>query len=389
MQKIGILVISTTIITILITGTLFVLSRIHGEQINSEDNTDDNSNRKNNDNGLIINKPINQLTQGAWIPNWGVRSGYESLRRNKEKFDNISPVLYTPNKDGTLKNLEQSGHKELLDFLRNNNITIIPSINLTDTSAADTLSQILNNNVSLQTHIDSIVAEVVNKNFDGIDIDYESIYLDDKNKFLDFLKNLAEVLDTKDKFLSVTVLAKWGDDIQYTFAPQTHAVEDYREISEIVDELRIMAYDYTFRNSSIPGPLAPISWVEEIARYAVKNADRNKVILAARLYAYDWQYDPANFVKMLPIDEYKPTDNPTTKAYTYEEVLQIKQKFTGQDEYDTDIDENIFKYKDGENYRIIFYPDTRSINAHKNIAAKYGLKGVMYWRLGGDNGIDF
>lgn len=335
---------------------------------------------------IIFNEEIESLSQGGWIPEWDVANGIESITNNPDSFKSISPFLYAAEKDGGLENLEKQNHNELFEVARENNILIIPSVIMFD---VEILSSILNNEEYLEKHIQLITDKVVENDFDGIDLDYESIYEADGEKFFFMLEELKSRLSREDKLFSVTVLAKWDDNIDYPSFPQTRRVQDYTRISEIADELRIMAYDYTFQGSSRPGAIAPASWVEEVAIYSAIKANREKVFLGIPLYAYEWEYNPEDFKNVRPIDENEILSGTTARSFGYEGVLSILEKYEGENYYDTEIEENIFKYqKDSKDY-VVFYHDTRSVNFRKSIAAKYGFAGVYYWRLGGENGIDF
>lgn len=327
-----------------------------------------------------------EITQSAWVPEWGNQRGFDSVVRNKDKFNDINPVMYNVNNDGTLKNIRKEGSERLLQFLRGNGTLIIPSIQIFD---AEILKSVLNNKDYYNNHISGILNEVDKYKYDGIDIDYESTYLDDKALFFSFLTDLSAEFKKRDKHLVATLLPKWGDNINYTAFPQTRKVQDYERIGKIVDEVRIMLYDYTYQASKYPGAIAPKEWVEDVAAYTATKIDPHKVVLAGRLYAYDWIYDEKTFLPVRPLEDLV-SSNVRAKAYTYEDVVAIKNKYpNGKDEYNEKVGENIFIYNDGTNDRVIFYPDTKSIDLLKEITKKHGFKGVAYWRLGGDKGLNF
>lgn len=56
---------------------------------------------------------------------------------------------------------------------------------------AEVLTQILNSNTNFSRHINQIIDQVAINDFDGIDIDYEMIYLSDKDRFLTFVDELS------------------------------------------------------------------------------------------------------------------------------------------------------------------------------------------------------
>ena len=209
----------------------------------------------------------------AWIPEWGMTEGLTTLTNNPKLYTSVSPVWFWPSADGTLRTLQSFNNQELITFCRNNGITIIPSIQI-ENDDVEVVSSILNE--SVDQHIDSIVNVVVQNGYDGIDLDYEITYLKDKDALISFLTNLRDRLHEHGKILSFTVLPQWGDNITYGYRPETHVAQDWKQIGEIVDEFRIMSYDYRTRGNAIPGPIAPQSWYLAILRYAQANVSNEK-----------------------------------------------------------------------------------------------------------------
>lgn len=321
-----------------------------------------------------------ELTIGAWIPEWGNKVALDSLDMKADSLYDLSPVFYSANPDGTLKDLKKEGSQEIIDIAFDKKIRLTPTIALFD---AEILKGVLSSDTTIKTHIASIVAEVLKYDFDGIDLDYESTFASDKAEFFDMLEGLADELHKHDKILIFTALPQWGEKEYFSF-PQTRYVQDYERIGKIVDELRLMAYDYTFMGSEFAGAIAPRGWVEEIAKYAASKVDPKKLVLGGRLYGYEWDYDPETFKPLRPIYELPVAEKSTGKAYVYFEVLELKKKFSGKEMFNHEIGENIFIYNDGEKERVLIYPDSKSLEIHKEIAKKYDFKGVFYWRLGGD-----
>jgi spore germination protein YaaH len=201
-----------------------------------------------------VNKSTNQqnkLKTIGWIADWGMNNAVQEFERKAKQFDSISPFLFVPNEDGSLKNLQTRLTDRLRNIANQNNVEFIATIPLFD---ADVLSKILNNEESFKRHVDSIIEVLKKYNFDGIDLDYESTYLADKRLFFDFVEELSKKIKSIGKKFSFTVIAKWGDQIQYNSLPQTRKVQDYKRIADLVDEFRIMTYEFTPRMSRYEGP---------------------------------------------------------------------------------------------------------------------------------------
>lgn len=147
------------------------------------------------------------LTYSAWIPDWSSDSGLESLKKHGDNFNDISPVWYEVEEGGILVKKTPINADSLIEFAREEGIEIIPSIALFD---HEIFSNFLNDDELLQKHIDQIILELDEKNYDGIDIDYESTQLDDKEQYFGFLNKLSKEIHRRDKKLVVSVIPKWG-----------------------------------------------------------------------------------------------------------------------------------------------------------------------------------
>lgn len=314
------------------------------------------------------------LLQGAWIPDWGLGDGITSLYEQSTQYDSISPVWYEINADGTLKNKRNSRANELQLFATKNRIKIIPSIASFDW---ETIHSILSNNQYTTTHINAIINETVNNSYAGIDLDYESTQLVDKDAYINFIKELYSALKNKGKTLSITVLAQWGDNVSYNSLKETREVQDWAILSQYADEIRIMGYDYTSPSNPQPGPIGPLYWAESIIRYAVTKIPRDKIWYGVNLYGYEWTMTkPAE-------EQYDFIADSNAVAFTYDGIKPLLSQETTQSTYDKIAGEGIAKYDCYSTKVCISYFTTKeSITNRLELGKKYGIKGLYYWRLG-------
>jgi spore germination protein len=218
--------------------------------------------------------------------------------------------------------------------------------------------------------------------------------LSDKDQYFIFLEKLSTQLHKNNKILSVTVLAKWGDNVRYSYRPETRQVQDWSLISKFADEVRIMAYDYTYSGDRYPGPIGPTGWIITVLEYAGEKMPPEKTVLGIHLYAYEW-YQNATIGEELELktdSSMNINTNPNTaRAYTYNTVLNIIQNNSG--ESSTFEGENIFFYtrkndKTGilEN-RALVYIGPDGVKERMLLAQRFNLKGVVFWRLGDEGSI--
>lgn len=341
-------------------------------------------------------KSVSDLFVTGWIPDWDIPDGLASIRAHVNNFDGISPVYWWVNSDGTLQTTSYTNNVSLNTFANQNNIELIPTITLFD---ADILSDILNNRTYFETHIDEIVNAVVRNRYIGIDIDYESIYLEDKELFFDFLEELSLELAREEKKLVFSVLPKWGDDVVYATLPQTRKSQDYKRIANLVDEFRIMSYEYSSRNSLQIGPIAPLAWMEDTIRYAIlQGVPREKIVLGIHTYFYDHSERPlATQISYYPFYNPGGSDDIDEALGNYNQVIDELIAGTLNDSYsrltvtfNREWGEAIGTYESEEaGIRTVVFPNQESIDLRKQLAADYGLKGVAYWRVGDEGSLNY
>jgi len=328
--------------------------------------------------------PKHLLTYAGWIPYWGSNDGLESTKAHKSILDTISPVWYEVNANGSLLKRFPGNKTELSNFVKANNIALIPTISLFD---HELFTVILQNPMNLERHITEIISEVNNNNYAGIDIDYESTKLADKEQYFLLLSRLSGQLHQKGKKLIVTVIAKWGDDIVYPSLPETRQVQDWTRIGSLADEVRIMAYDYTYAKSYFPGPIAPVIWIQDVLEYALTKLPPEKIILGIHMYSYEWSLNNSQNQLDFIIDYLANSQSDkSARSFDYQTVKSILQDNTGQNS--TYQGENIFRYEKAINgkqeKRVLVYITPEGIKQRIDLAKTFKIKGVVFWRLGND-----
>ncbi len=343
------------------------------------------SNTENNEETI----PESELTVAAWIPYWDYNRGLQTLQNNQDKFSSISPVIYEPLENGDLKQLRGESYKNIQAFSQTNNIQFIPSIALFD---HEVLSKILRDENNLNNHIYSIIQEIRNNRFDGVDLDYESTKLDDKEQYNRFITTLSSEIDTLEATenrkitLSITVLAQWGPIDIYPSLRETRQVQDWKFISPYADEIRIMAYDFFNQYSSQPGPIAPTFWIESILNKAIAEIPKEKIVLGVHTYSYNWAAQDIE----LDLNSILATESTLqADAYTFDQVQEVLDRYPHTILNNPLWGEKYVKYQREAKDRILVYTDAETIRIRRDIAKRYGIKGVSYWRLGGDTLLEY
>ena len=325
------------------------------------------SKEKKQANSTVISKSFNCLTikTGGWVPYWAYSNSINSL--SSQNFNIVSPVVFQLNKEGKLfmprKSQIETFYKQVPKTTQ-----IYPTLS---TFEADWLHKMLSEN---QTEtIKQLVYHVEQYNLAGIDIDIESIYIDDQEEYFRFLEDLANQLHKTNRKLSITVIPKWGENINYDTLPETRRSQNYAKIGEIADSVRIMAYDYTSPQDKTPGPIAPLPWVNDVVSYAIKYIPEDKLWLGISTYGYEW-------VK-------RPNGNITVGAYQLGQITEIIKDPTVTTTFDQQSGESIATYSCLKDSKcVMYFTTTEHIKKRIDIAKKYCLAGVFFWSIDGKEG---
>ncbi len=286
-----------------------------------------------------------------WVTNHA--NSYQSLLQNRDNIDMTAPFWYTLNPNGNIQS-RYGGHQyEVMSLARENDIKVLPLINNNQQNndilvKPETRTKAVNNVIDLLNRYD----------YDGVNIDFENIPPWTREGYIKFIKLLSKKMQIYDKLLTVSVFPKINVPLEL------HGAHDYKAIAPYVDRLVMMTYDHNWAQGS-PGPIAPLSWVEENILYALEYIPSEKLILGIANYGYDW------------IDNGNGEDLSANRAY---DIAQQKNIEIKRDSYSSSPH---FKYEDNEgNLREVWFEDSYSLEPKLKLVDKYNLKGIGIWRLG-------
>lgn len=332
----------------------------------------------------------------AWAPDWATNPSIASLNATAgQKLTNLSPVWYEVEPNGNLRDKTPPKATELIAASNRQGLELTPTVALFDPIL---LSTVLNNTDYLTKHVQELIRVGSENRVDGLDLDYEATKLRDKEKFFELLTRVAEGLHARGKIFIVTVLAKWGENIQYKGLRETREVQDWSRIAQIADEVRVMTYDYTGEGQPQLGPIGPLNWQEEVIKYGLSKMPKEKLMLGVHLYAYEKWVEVSDNVKVGDFKANRLTfqtdmdknlgENFSSRAYNYTQVKQVLQDYSGDTE--SFQGEKVHRYSKINDQtgkmenRVMVYIDPKGVEQRLQLAKQYGLRGLAFWRLGGE-----
>jgi len=319
-----------------------------------------------------------------------------------DMFAQVHPFWYTLTSATTIKDkyLAQNSIDKAIPIstMQSLGIKVIPTI--TDGTAEGALSKIMGNDANRATLIKSISDLVTVNNYDGIDLDFEGFAFVDKiatwptiqPRWVKFITELSTTLHAQSKLLSVTT--------PYLLDPITGKKGYYfyawPEISNYIDRLNIMAYDY-HKFDTAAGPIGPINWFEPSLIYALKSVAPWKIYIGTPNYGYNW---------VTKVTGVCPTNTPASEKISSNAAIihQLKAQAildkpgavaTYNEKYgETNIlytaeFNGVNKSNTPTSCKVnhsAWYLDARGYNARAKLVEQYRLGGISEWEIGyGDN----
>ena len=272
----------------------------------------------------------------------------------------VSPTFFTLEQEGKGKIHENLGDEGIayINWAHENGYKVWPS--LSNNSQIKTTSEILNDYLLRTSLINKIVELVKKYNLDGINIDFEYMYMQDRDMFSRFIIELAPRLNDIGAVLSVDVTAPDGSE-NWSMCYNRHL------IGKVADYIVFMAYDQYGISSDEPGTTAGFDWVEVNVKKFVgtqEEIDPAKIILGIPFYTRLWTEENGN------IDSY---------AIGIKNVNEVIPEGVKK-EWDEDLKQYYVKYTNNNiNYQM-WVEDIASIKEKISLVNKYGLAGAGYWQ---------
>jgi spore germination protein YaaH len=200
----------------------------------------------------------------------------------------------------------------------------------------------------------------------GINIDFENVYLADRDKLTQFVREMVPLLHEQGLVVSIDVTTKSNSETWSMFY-------DRRALAEVVDYMMVMTYDEHWAASPVAGSVASLPWVERgIVRIMEEDGvPASKLVLGIPFYTRIWteQWQDGKL-------------KVSSQAVVMEKVKQIMatQKLTPV--FSQEAGQHYVEYQENEQTKKIWIEDEVSIRARVELVKKYDLAGVAAWRRG-------
>jgi len=212
--------------------------------------------------------------RAGFYVNWDPNSSI-SLRKNIHQLNMVLPE-WVFQKD-TKGNLDVKIEDETLDFIQNHKVAVVPMLSnfFNKRWNGDSTFVMLKNPKARKTLITRIKNLLEKNDFQGINIDLESLPQQAHPYFLQFSKELSTTLHADGYITTV--------DINPTDEGVT-----YKDVAQYYDFIFLMAYNEHSPDDP-PGSISSLNFVEKSIDAAMREVPSEKVILCVASYGFDWQ----------------------------------------------------------------------------------------------------
>lgn len=329
-----------------------------------------------NANPQITNPAVLQVGQVITIPQRDICfgpiqvNGYafpdidmEVLRKTLPNLTYLSIFSYQVNADGSLDTINDLPLIQAARSFRVAPLMVITNIGENGGFDSDLASTILGSTAIQDTLLDNIVRVLEEKNYSGLDIDFEYIYPSDRENYNNFLRRVVARLRPLGYSITTALAPKIAAD-QEGLLYEAH---DYPVHGALADHVILMTYEWGYTYSP-PRAVAPINEIRRVLNYAVTAIPREKIFMGIPNYGYNWT---------LPFEE-----GSAAQTISNTGAVDLAYEVGAWISFDPISQAPFFRYYDSDGRQHeVWFEDARSILAKLTLANEFKVGGISYWTI--------
>ena len=227
------------------------------------------------------------------------------------------------------------------------------------------LATLLGNTTNRDKLVNRLIANALEYNLDGINIDFENVTAETADAYLEFLRELSVKCRNNGIVLSVD-----------SYVPSEYtAYYDREEQGKIVDYVCVMAYDEHYGGSKESGSVASIGFVQDAVDQITQMVDPSRVIIGVPFYTRLWrEQDTDGSMKV------------SSTAYGMSQAQSVLTQNGATASWDEETGQNYAEFSSGDSVYKMWLEDETSINKKLEVifaerdAGK--VAGIGCWKLG-------
>ncbi|HBG43116.1 MAG TPA: glycoside hydrolase family 18 [Firmicutes bacterium] len=287
----------------------------------------------------------------------GDRLSMNSLTAHSNTLTTVMPFFYAVDAKG---NISGRHNNEPLEYARSKGLKVIASVhNISNSNFSGSVTHtLLSSGTNRRNAITNIEKLLKKHGYQGINIDFESVWPSDRPYLTQFFRELAWALRPKGYLVTAAFPAKTAD----SRTDKWSGAYDYAAITPYLDYVILMTYDEHYK-SGPAGPVASQGWVRKVLQYATGVMPKNKIVMGLAGYGYEWS-------------------GKTGRALTFAQVESRVKNYGVTPRWSDSYQVPYFSYKKKGVPYTVWYENSHSVAAKMRLTQEFDLRGVALWRLG-------
>lgn len=215
--------------------------------------------------------------------------------------------------------------------------------------------------------ISNLLAEYSHKGYEGINIDFENVYKEDKRQLTQFVAELTSAFRRENMVVSMDVTVMGGSD---TWSK----CYDRKALGHLVDYLAIMTYDEHWASSPISGSVSSYNWMKSNMEKIAQIVPSEKLLLGIPYYMRVWTEVPSRErANAMDVDS-GVLNMPNAEKWIEEKDLHLI--------WDEDARQHYTGYIENGALKKIWFENATSIREKATLVNELKLGGAAVWRRG-------
>ena len=315
--------------------------------------------------------------QMVWhqVTNMDANDYLVDMTSSSKGITTVSPTWFSlSDAEGNFSSLSSSTYINLAHHIGYEVWALIDDFG-TDGNGDHYVNQVLPYTSKRENLINQLIAEAIQYDIDGINVDFEYISLDVAADYIQFLRELSVKCRINGIVLSIDNYVPADYNLYY----------DRTEQGVLADYVIIMGYDEYNSSSTEAGPVASRQFVENGIIDTLSEVPAEKVILGVPFYSRVWEEIPEAYAEEgAEIIEDNLRGNYALYSYadTMEGVADTIEAVGGSKFWMEEVGYNYVEYDGGDSTYRIWVEDEQSMEVKMKLMQQYQLAGISCWALG-------
>lgn len=216
------------------------------------------------------------------------------------------------------------------------------------------LHNVLNNAGARENLIDNIASNLAEHKFAGVNIDFEQLQRRDRERLVEFMKELRAKLAP-------------GGYVLTESAPTGDPAYDLKQLASVCDYIVPMLYDEHYQSGS-PGPVASEEWFENELDKLGGVVPPEKTVIGFGNYGYDWVIGSRGGTEV-----------------TFSQAISAAEASHSGVVWDRDTENPALRFTvNGQQHELWFLDSVTALNQAEAVRDG-GFRGMALWRLGSED----